>query len=121
MKYLLKLFRICSECSVNIQNVQQCSDSVQSMFRKFRIWSEFTVKFRMFRLYSECSVMFRICSEYLAQQLVCSEFLDFAVYFEIRCFQSGSMNECSQSLPITVWSNTHSNILRNLEFGVCFQ
>ena len=39
MKYLLKLFRICSECSVNIQNVQQCSDcfrlfsNVQTLLR----------------------------------------------------------------------------------------
>jgi hypothetical protein len=67
----------------------------------------------MFRLFSECSVMFRLCSQYLAQQAICSEFLDFAVYFEMRCFQAGSMNECSQSLPIAVWSNTHNNILRN--------
>ena len=36
-------------------------------------------------------------------------------YLEIRCFQSCSMNECSQSLPITVTRNTHSKIMRNLE------
>jgi hypothetical protein len=36
-------------------------------------------------------------------------------YLEIRCFQSCSMNECSQSLPFTVLRNTHSKILRNLE------
>jgi hypothetical protein len=31
------------------------------------------------------------------------------------CFQSCSMNECSQSLPITVLMNTDSKIVRNLE------
>jgi hypothetical protein len=36
-------------------------------------------------------------------------------YLEIRCFQSCPMNECSQSLPITVLWNTHRKILRNLE------
>ena len=36
-------------------------------------------------------------------------------YLEIRCFQSYSMNECSQFLPITVLRNTHSKILCNLE------
>jgi hypothetical protein len=36
-------------------------------------------------------------------------------YLEIRCFQSCSMNECSQSLPITVLRNTHRKIVRNLE------
>ena len=44
MIYLVKMFRICSEFSANVQNFQQCSD--------------------------------RLCSEYLAQKLVCSEFLD---------------------------------------------
>jgi hypothetical protein len=147
MKYLLKLFESvqnaqstfrmfsnvqilfnqCSEClvmfrlcSVNVQNVQ---DLVRIYCRVQNVQNQFSQCYEcsaMFRLFSECSVMFRLCSEYLAQKLVCSEFLDFAVYFEIRCFQSGSMNECPQSLPIAVWSNTHNNILRNLEFGVCF-
>ena len=58
----------------------------------------------------------RLCSEYIDQKLVCSEFLDFVVYFEIGCFQSVSMNESCQTLPITVWSHTHNKILRNLEF-----
>ena len=86
MIYLLKMFRICSEFSVNVQNNQ-------NLFRMFRIFSqcsEFSVMFRLcsvnvqnlFKIFSQCSefsVMFRLCSEYLAQKLVCSEFLDFVV------------------------------------------
>ena len=42
-------------------------------------------------------------------------------YLEIRFFQSYSMNECPQSLPITILWNTHSKILRNLElFQIVF-
>ena len=54
MIYLLNIFRICSELSVNVQNL-----------------------FRIFSQCSECSVMFRLYSEYLAQKLVCSELHDF--------------------------------------------
>jgi hypothetical protein len=35
-------------------------------------------------------------------------------YLEIRCFKSGSMNKCSQSLHITVLSNTHGKIMRTV-------
>ena len=62
---MFRMFRICSECSVNVQNVQ----NFQSMFRMFRIFSQC----------SECSESVQTFSEFLAQKLVYSEFLDFVV------------------------------------------
>jgi hypothetical protein len=53
------LFKICSDFSDNIQNVQNL--------------------FRFFRQYSECSDSVQTFSEFLAQKLVYSEFLDFVV------------------------------------------
>jgi hypothetical protein len=79
---LFRPFRQCSECSDTAQNVQtfqtmfrlcsECSESVQnvqSMFRMFRIFSQC----------SECSESVQTFSEFLAQKLVYSEFLDFVV------------------------------------------
>jgi hypothetical protein len=44
--------------------------------------------------------------------------LNYCSYIELRCFKSGSTNEWSQYLPITVLSSTHCKVLRNLElFG----
>ena len=89
MIYLVKMFRLCSEsvqtlfrifrlfrhdlfrlCSDNVQNFQSlfspCSESVQNFQSMFRICSEFSVNVQTF-------------SEFLAQKLVYSEFLDFVV------------------------------------------
>jgi hypothetical protein len=76
------LFRQCSDFSESVQNFQstfrmfrhfsECSDfsdSVQSMFRMFRICSEFSVNVQNVQT----------VSEFLAQKLVYSEFLDFVV------------------------------------------
>ena len=80
--------------------------------------SQFSECSVMFRLFSECSVMFRQFSEYQAQQLVCSEFLDFPVYFEIRVSnQVQRMNAPNQNLfsikcfhiPVQKKYTTHSN------------
>jgi hypothetical protein len=107
------MFSQCSECSVMFR---LCSVNVQNVQNLVRIYFNVQNVQNLLSQCEECSAMFRLCSEYLAQKLVCSEFLGFTMYFEIRCFQSGSMNECSQFLPITVLSNTHRNILHNLEF-----
>ena len=62
-----------SKCSDSVQTMfrlfRQCSDSVQSMFRMFRICSEFSVNVQNVQT----------VSEFLAQNLVYSEFLDFVV------------------------------------------
>ena len=66
---LFRLFRQCSECSESVRNVQifqACSDSVQNLFR-------------IFSQCSECSESVQTFSEFLAQKLVYSEFLDFVV------------------------------------------
>jgi hypothetical protein len=81
---VLKMFRICSALSVNVQNLfRLCSVNAQNLFRIFsqRLVNVQNVQnlFRIFCQCSECSIMFRLCSEYLAQKLVCSEFLDFVV------------------------------------------
>ena len=81
---VLKMFRICSALSVNVQNLfRLCSVNAQNLFRFFsqRLVNVQNVQnlFRIFCQCSECSIMFRLCSEYLAQKLVCSEFLDFVV------------------------------------------
>jgi hypothetical protein len=104
---MLRMFRICSEAVHNGQNFQtmfrQCSESVQNvsdnaqnvqifqaMFRMFRICSYTVHPFQtLFRIYSKCSEcsesvknfqnLFRRFSEFLAQKLVYSEFLDFVV------------------------------------------
>jgi hypothetical protein len=78
-RHVQTLFRICSEFSVNVQNVQtlfrmfrlfrQCSDNVQNVQNLFRIFSQC----------SECSESVQTFSEFLAQKLVYSEFLDFVV------------------------------------------
>jgi hypothetical protein len=79
----------------NLVNVQ----NVQNLFRIFSQCSEFSIMFKLcsvneqnvqnlFRIFSQCSefsVMFRLCSEYLAQKLVCSEFLDFVVHLFRYC------------------------------------
>ena len=79
MIYLVKIFRLCSE-------------SVQTLFRIFRLFrhdlfrlcsefSECVQNFQsMFRICSEFSVNVQTFSEFLAQKLVYSEFLDFVVY-----------------------------------------
>ena len=103
---LFRLFRQCSECSESVRNVQifqACSDSVQNLFRIFSQCSEcsdtvqnvqtFQTMFRLcsdnvqnvqnlFRIFSqcsECSESVQTFSEFLAQKLVYSEFLDFVV------------------------------------------
>jgi hypothetical protein len=62
------MFRICSECSVNVQNVQ-------NMFRIFSHCSECSEYVQNLK-----SMSVSTFSELLAQKLVYSEFLDFVVY-----------------------------------------
>ena len=63
----------------NVQNVQ----TFQTIFRMFRICSDFSDNvqnlFRIFSQCSECSDSVHTFSEFLAQKLVYSEFLDFVV------------------------------------------
>ena len=73
---LFRIFSQCSECSDTVQNVQTvqtmfrlCSDNVQNVQNLFRIFSQC----------SECSESVQTFSEFLAQKLVYSEFLDFVV------------------------------------------
>jgi len=91
---MLRLFRQCLE---SVQNFQ-------SAFRMFRICSDFSDSVQnfqsMFRIFSQCSEC-SDCSEFLAQKLVYSEFLDFVViisdnnnkfnrpfHLHISCFHS---------------------------------
>jgi len=78
---MLRMFRICSEFSVNVQNFQ-------SMFKMFRICSDNVQNVQTFQtMFRLCSVnvqnvqnLFRLFSEFLAHKLVYSEFLDFVVF-----------------------------------------
>jgi len=73
MIYSVKMFRLCSDFSDNVQNFQSmfriCSDNVQTVQSMFRICSEFSVNVQNVQTFSE----------FLAQKLVYSEFLDFVV------------------------------------------
>jgi hypothetical protein len=76
---IFRMFRICSDFSDNVQNVQ-------NLFRMFRVCPDFSVNdqnvqnlFRIFSQCSECSDSVHTFSEFLAQKLVYSEFLDFVV------------------------------------------
>ena len=86
MLYLAKMHRLSSDYSQNVQNLlrlfrqcTECSESIQTMFRFFqtifRLCSEFADNAQ-----SECSESVQIFSEFLSQQLVYSNFLDFVVY-----------------------------------------
>ena len=76
------MFRICSDFPDNVQNVQ----TFQTIFRMFRICSDFSDNvqnvqnlFRIFSQCSECSDSVHTFSEFLAQKLAYSEFRDFVV------------------------------------------
>jgi hypothetical protein len=93
---MFRMFRLCSEFSFNVQNLQnlmrywsECSDisdNVQTLFSQCSECSECSVNvqnvqnlFRMFGQCSECSESVQTFSEFLAQRLVYSEYLDFVV------------------------------------------
>ena len=67
---MFRMFRICSDFSNNAQNLFR----LQTMLRMFRICSEFSVNVQ------NVQNLFRLFSEFLAQKLVYSEFLDFVVF-----------------------------------------
>ena len=99
---MLRMFRICSVHVQNVQNLFRIFSNVQNVQNLFRIFSNVQNAQNLFRIFSNvqnllricsefsvmfriCSVMFRLCSEYLAQKLVCSEFLDFVgIVFHIK-------------------------------------
>ena len=99
MIYLVKMFRMFRLYSDLSDNVQ----TFQTMFRPFRQCSDFSDNVQnfqsMFRIFRQCSefsesvqTLFSQCSEFLAQKLVYSEFLDFVVNVIYDWFLSHSHN-----------------------------
>ena len=125
---MFRIFIICSDFSDNVQNLfSQCSESVQNFQSMFRIFSQrsecsesvknFQSMFRMFRICSEFSVnvqnvqnLFIFFSEFLAQTLVYSEFLDFVV--KIWCNYS-AIGHSPFEICLLVWDNfSIENVMR---------
>ena len=88
------MFSLCSECSVMFR---LCSVHVQNLFRIFSIVSNVQ---NLFSTYSVYVQNVQQCWEYLAQKLVCSEFLDIVVSRRLLIFEA--KNNCLNESTVVV-------------------